>query len=165
MRTTTRMPSFTQAEYEQARAVNILDYLRRNGYVLEKSGREFQLKVHDSLKIKPTGEWYWHSRQIGGKSPIELLKHLENIGTVEAVKRLCGNSRDMRSPPEDNSTRPGNMPETPKGFILPERNSTCKRLFAYLNITRCIDAEIIQAMLKQRKIYESADYHNACQRQ
>ena len=28
MRITTRLPNFTQAEYEQARAVNILDYLR-----------------------------------------------------------------------------------------------------------------------------------------
>ncbi len=147
--------NFTQTEYEQARSVNILDFLQRNGYEIEKNGREFQLKIHDSLKIKPTGEWFWHSRQIGGKSPIELLKQLENIGDVEAIKRLCGNSYEVAS---NESAAP---PKTNKNLKLPKRNPTNKHVFAYLNKTRYIDPDIISYCFKNNKIYESADHHNA----
>ena len=54
---------YTHEEYEAARSVNILDYLKDNGYELKRADRHnYMLKVHDSLKISKDGhKWFWYS--------------------------------------------------------------------------------------------------------
>lgn len=52
------------------------------------------------------------------------------------------------------------MKET-KPFVLPPKNDTMRRVYAYLANTRSIDSEVLNAFVKAGMIYESADYHNA----
>lgn len=154
---------FTQIQYNQARKINILDYLKNNGYILLKSGNEYMLKEHDSLKISSSGKWYWHSKGEGGSSPIALLKLLEGIDDVEAVIRLSSNKNNSKNIilTENKATN--------KDFIIPTVHDNAKRVFAYLTKTRYIHKEIVEKCMKEKLIYEtiikSKDYkkekHNA----
>ncbi|MEM1724169.1 MAG: DUF3991 domain-containing protein [Thermoplasmata archaeon] len=144
----------------KARDVDLLTYLRSNGYNLKKSGRnEYRLVEHDSLVIS-NNKWFWFSKNIGGNTLDFLIKY-EGKKLTEAVKILLGeyevSSQQKRcieqKPKQDNDNI------TDKELKLPEKNTNYRRLFAYLNKTRLIDRDIITDMIKNKKIYES-DQHN-----
>lgn len=161
------MAIYKQDEYHLAREVNILDFLKHEGYILEKSGTsDYQLKEHDSLKISADGkQWNWFSEDAGGKSTIELVHRLEGISKPEAIARLANYAKGFTSSSLGNDLTRSNKVnvEKPKerDFTLPERNDTHKRAFAYLQTTRGIDKEIIAYCLHENLIYESKDTHNA----
>lgn len=48
-----------------------------------------------------------------------------------------------------------------KPFELPPRNDRMSRLFSYLLLTRGIDKDVLFEFVRNKMIYESADYHNA----
>jgi hypothetical protein len=50
--------------------------------------------------------------------------------------------------------------EQRKPFSLPERNENNRRVFAYLNKTRGIDAEIISHCMHNKILYEDREHHN-----
>ncbi|MDD2483694.1 MAG: DUF3991 domain-containing protein [Eubacteriales bacterium] len=158
------MARYTQAEYQAAREVNLIEFLEAAGYELERSGHDYQLKIHDSLKINPDGQkWYWHSRSVGGKSPIELLKELEGLDTINAIKKLAAFSlgNEVSISGEVKKRVESLAVKEKKAFKLPERNLTNKRAFAYLAQTRKIDTDIISWAMAEGLIYESKQYHNA----
>jgi hypothetical protein len=47
-----------------------------------------------------------------------------------------------------------------KPFELPPRNDRMSRVFSYLLLTRGIDKDVLFEFVKNKMIYESADYHN-----
>ncbi len=47
-----------------------------------------------------------------------------------------------------------------KPFALPPKNSDNKRVLAYLTITRQIDHEVVNHMIKHGTLYEDAEHHN-----
>lgn len=155
------MTGYTQEEYRIARDVNLVDYLRAAGYELEPSGvNDFQLKMHDSLKVKRDGtEWSWFSRGESGKSPIALVKLLEEKNTIEAIKSLASYAGGAPAEPQ----RIRQIRESPKRkpFQLPGRNDDDDRIKEYLIQRRSLDPEIIRDLIDRGLIYESAKYHNA----
>ena len=48
-----------------------------------------------------------------------------------------------------------------KDFLLPKRNNTMRRVYAYLLQQRGIDREVLNAFVRERMIYECAEHHNA----
>ncbi|WP_455616995.1 DUF3991 domain-containing protein [Eisenbergiella sp.] len=52
-------------------------------------------------------------------------------------------------------------PEPEKTFQLPEANLDMRRVFAYLTKTRLLDREIVSGFMKEKVIYEDAQFHNA----
>ena len=56
------------------------------------------------------------------------------------------------SPPIEKSHKP---------FELPPRNDRMSRVFSYLLLTRSIDKDILFDFVRNKMIYESADYNNA----
>ncbi len=175
----TQRDYYTSEEYLAAKNANIISYLQSNGYSLAQDGRDFKGKIHDSLVIRADGRWYWNSKAIGGKSPIELLKQIliEDYGycddksaVIEAVKRLaefCGVvSNDYHSsrklPEAVAKQKDSDVNNNSKdGFQLPEPNKSVSRVIAYLCNTRGLDTDIVKELIRQRKIYETKDYHNA----
>lgn len=47
----------------------------------------------------------------------------------------------------------------PKPFVLPPKNDTMRRVFAYLLNHRGIDRDVLCAFVRKGMVYESADYH------
>ena len=63
----------------------------------------------------------------------------------------CG-GQIITSPPIEISHKP---------FELPPRNDRMSRVFSYLLLTRGIDKDVLYEFVRNKMIYESADYHNA----
>jgi DNA primase (bacterial type) len=72
---------------EQARNVDLLQYLQYKGYRLNKSSaHEYRLEDHDSLVVS-NNRWHWFSRDMGGNTLDFLIKY-EGMEFTEAVKAL-----------------------------------------------------------------------------
>lgn len=85
------MARVTNEQINIAKNVNLVEFLKQRGYSLDKKGKEFCLKEHDSLCINPNNNcWHWHSRNIGGGNAIDFLRTYENMDFVSAVQNLCG---------------------------------------------------------------------------
>lgn len=153
---------YSKEQIEKARNASLLDYVMHNGYRLLKSGRnEYRFEEHDSLVIS-NNKWNWFSQDIGGNT-LDFLVKYECKDFMEAVGILIGdkilesreiNSGYIRPYIRENSEAP------PNGIKLPEKNKNFHRIFAYLIKTRCLDKDIVTALVKEGLIYESKDTHN-----
>lgn len=145
-----------QERNDRANAVDLLAYARAGGYELEKDGREYCWKEHDSLRINPHKNCFnWNSRKVGG-GPIQFVMYVEGKSRDEAVDILIGRSHA----PVQRPVAEKKPPPPKKPFALPEKNGDYRRLFAYLTKTRGIDPATVQDMVNRGKLYESKDYHN-----
>ena len=148
-------------QMETARRADPLRTLEALGYTVKHlSGKEYNLKEHDSLIINPRKGWYWNSRNIGGRSTIDLVMALEGIEKpLEAAKVILGitGSSGGERAPEGGYTRTGEE----KTFTLPERNRDNKRVFNYLHRARGISMDVIKRCVEEGLLYESARSHNA----
>lgn len=163
---------YTDEEKNAAMSVNIIDYLQHVGYELERSGRkDQQLKIHDSLKIRNDGSvWCWKSRNIGGRSPIELAKQLGifNGDIVKIIKDMAAFAEGrgyviMPSYHEYDAAKQKEKETKIRHdeFVLPEKSESAKRMMGYLIQERGIDAEIVFDLYFNKKlIYESEPHHN-----
>ncbi len=147
--------NFTQQQYQQAKAVSLINYLQSQGQQFKKEGNRYRHKEHDSLLINENNKWFWNSRNLYGNNAISYLRLVEEMSLPEAVNALTGDDTITTTYKEhekaDNEKQP---------FVLPSKSDNYKRAFAYLNKTRGIDAEIISEMMKQHRIFESSQYHN-----
>lgn len=130
-----------------ARAVNIADYLVKQGYTLTKDSKNnYKVKEIPGVVVSENGKWYDFSSNKGGKA-IDFLVTYQNYSFKEAVERLnTGNYEKGIVKMEDREI-----------FKLPERDSNDRRLFAYLVKTRNISPEIIEPLVKQGLIYQTTN--------
>ena len=153
------MPGVTQEQISAAKQIRAIDFLlqyRPTDIVPSQCRGEFQLRSHDSFKISgETSLWHWKSRDIGGKSALDYLIHVEGMRFTEAVLLLSDQiPAVVRTVPS-----PQQMPK-PKVFALPEPAADNRRVFAYL-LHRGIDRKVISDCIRAGILYESARFHNA----
>ena len=142
---------FTDAQYKRAREYSALEYAIRAGYDLVKDGKSYYMRQHDSMIFTLDGRWFWNSHQVQGRA-LELLQYYEQLTLPEAVMRLVNG--DYCSPvPSGSGKQPKHIPSS-KPFELPERSPSFRRLFAYLCNTRKLDPDIVQELVRQKRIYE-----------
>ena len=171
---------YTQDELEAAQSENILHYLQSKGYEFKEAGHEYRSKLHSSLIINEDGRWYWNSKDISGRKPVELLKQLlihddgysEKEAFITAIKELAeASGRVIDSDDSANSTKPkrpqeakttDNQIQAKGDIVLPPANKDNKRIIGYLCGHRKIDNEIVNDLIERNKLYETAKYHNAC---
>ena len=141
---------------KQIRAIDFLLQHRPDDIVPSQCRGEFQLRSHDSFKISgETSLWHWKSRDIGGKSALDYLIHVEGMRFTEAVLLLLEQTpTEVRSAPALRQ-----MPK-PKVFALPEAAADNRRVFAYL-LRRGIGRKVISDCIRAGILYESARFHNA----
>lgn len=134
-------------------AIDFLRRFRADDLTAAASRGEFQLHSHDSFKINgESSVWHWKSRDIGGRSALDYLVHVEGVGFVETVRMLCDELPETALPPVPRAEK--------KPFVLPAAAPDNRRVFAYLQ-KRGISREVIESCMRQGLLYESADYHNA----
>ncbi|MBP2033411.1 hypothetical protein J2Z42_002114 [Clostridium algifaecis] len=148
---------FTDEEISKADSVNIISYALSAGYpVKQVTSRSFKIDGYGGLYIHSDGhKWNWFSQNKGGGA-IQFVMEMENKSWVDAVKTLIGKTDEILpyKPPEV-------IEEEIKGeFILPEKNTTFKHIFAYLINSRGIDSEIVRDFVKEHKLYENT--HGSC---
>ncbi len=167
---------YTKEQYDAAkRNSSALEYVRSQGYTLERCGSYYRLKDHDSMVFTPEGKWFWNSRRLHGTA-LEFIVHYECRSFPEAVLILAG---AMETAPRRNPSPPDPVPQgklfaapdvkTPVPFQLPPRAKGMRRLFGYLCGTRKLDYQLVKEMIVQGIVYESIyltpsgkELHNAC---
>jgi len=162
----------TKEQLARARQTGVLDYvLAYEANNVRRVGSGYRLKDHESLAISDKG-FYWHSRNIGGKTALDYLTDVRGYGLVEAVCALIGERPYERGdkPPADVIVPKARAPTgfiTPNvkppperiPFTAPQRNKDNRRVIAYLQ-SRGIDRDLIISCINQGSLYESLPYHN-----
>lgn len=142
---------FTDAQYALARDASALEYAQANGYDLVREGGTYHLREHDSMIFTRDGRWFWNSRQLAGRA-LEFIQHYEGRPLPEAVIRLSEPQTAQKNitylPPPVAKKKP---------FKLPEKSDNFKRLFAYLCDTRGLNGQIVSRLVKEDRLYESAE--------
>ena len=150
----------TKDQIQRAREVDVLDYvLTHERDNVRRVGSSYRLKDHPSISIDK-GEWYWHSREIGGKTALDYLTDVHGYGLVDAVCMLIGERPLDKPPPDREPTKPSARKITPKAlsppaaterkpFKLPPRNVNNARVVAYLQ-SRGIERSMILACIQKR---------------
>ena len=139
-----------------AKRVPAIEFLRRyrsDDLVPAHARGEFQLKSHDSFKINgESSVWHWKSQDIGGRSALDYLIHVEGVPFVEAVRQLC----DERPGP---APVPHLVVRRRPAFTLPPAAPTTARVERYL-LGRGISPQVIRTCIRQGILYESHPWHN-----
>lgn len=143
---------FSDQQKAQAHQTDIVSLLKSQGETVKKSGSEYEWK-DGSRKVTIRGNLWFHQYDRVGGDAIDFVRRFYNKNYAETVEYLLGNGSGtlITSPP---------VVKEPKPFELPPRNDNMRRVFAYLNITRGIDKEVLYAFIHRKMIYESAKYHN-----
>ena len=136
---------FTEEQKQRANAVDLEDFLSRQGEKLLRSGREKRLASDHSITVRGN-QWYDHATEKGGYS-IDFVRMFYNQSFPDAVTMLLGGEQGeaYRESMEQEQ-------EPKKPFILPEANRTMHRAFAYLVKTRCLDPKVVSVFARRHMI-------------
>lgn len=145
---------FTEEQKQRANAVDLEDFLIRQGEKLLRSGREKRLASDHSITVRGN-EWYDHASEKGGLA-IDFVQMFYGRNFPDAVTMLLNGEQGQAYRPSEQR-----RPEPRGPFALPEANKDMRRVFAYLTKTRCLDREVVSVFAKAKLIYEDAQYHNA----
>ena len=146
---------FTDEQIEKANSMNLLDYAISKGFGLKKVGKNsYHIKGFGGLYINSLeNKWNCFSQNKGG-GPIQFVMFIEDKTWVEAVKQLLGMPIDSKTDIYKPISSDYKREENNREFILPEKNNTYKHVFAYLIQTRKIDKDIVNELVKEKKLYE-----------
>lgn len=145
---------FTDDQKQRANAVDLEDFLTRQGEKLLRSGREKRLASDHSITVRGN-EWYDHAAEKGGCA-IDFVQMFYGRSFPDAVTMLLNGEQGQAYRPSEQR-----KPEPPRPFMLPEANHDMRRVYAYLTKTRCLDREVVSAFARAKMLYEDAKYHNA----
>lgn len=145
---------FTDDQKQRANAVDLEDFLTRQGEKLLRSGREKRLASDHSITVRGN-EWYDHAAEKGGCA-IDFVQMFYGRSFPDAVTMLLNGEQGQAYRSSEQS-----RPEPPKPFVLPEANHDMRRVYAYLTKTRCLDREVVSVFARAKALYEDAKYHNA----
>lgn len=145
---------FTDEQKQRANAVDLEDFLTRQGEKLLRSGREKRLDSDHSITVRGN-EWYDHASEKGGLA-IDFVQMFYGRSFPDAVTMLLNGEQGQAYRRSEQR-----RPEPPKPFALPEAHRDMRRVFAYLTKTRCLDRKVVSVFARAKLIYEDAQYHNA----
>ncbi len=161
---------FTEEQKERANAVPIYDILAAYGEKMERAGREWRWKKHNSITFRGN-QWYRHSNETGGRS-ISFMQEFYGMTYPEAVTYLLHGEtgevvRGRRHIPleerkqyEKGKEEPQMEDKQKKELQIPPRHENMKRVYAYLMQKRHIGRDIISFFAKLGTLYEDAEHHN-----
>ena len=157
------MPYIPPEQVAQAKAMDLLTYLRRfdPDELVHVAGNEYSTKTHDSLKIS-SGLWCWNSRGIAGRSALDYLIKVRDMGFLEAVEHILRETPIIPPPAQAGGSREPSAPLAPRDrrLLLPPVAPNNNRVLAYL-AGRGIDRDILDCCIQSGRLYEGLPYHNA----
>lgn len=145
---------YTEEQIALANSVNLVDFLRMQGEKLIKSGKDMRWERHSSITVRDNKYHNW--KEYSGGYPIQFLKEFYGYDFKQAMEVLLSSVGDVELVNSLNQRE-----DIKKPFIVPEKNDSNKRAYAYLNKTRLIDKDILNYFFNHGLIYEDRKYHNA----
>lgn len=145
---------FTEEQKYRASCVDLVEFLRRQGEKLIRSGPEYRMDSDHSVTVRGS-EWYDHAAKEGG-GPISFVQNYFGLSYPEAVTRLLDGEQGRAYEPA-----PRKKEEAKKEFIQPPAGREMRRLYAYLLKKRLINREVLNTFVRAGLVYEDEKYHNA----
>lgn len=153
---------FTDEQKMRAASVDLVEFLRRQGEKLIRSGPEYRLASDHSITVRGS-EWYDHAIEHGG-GPVSFVRSYYGLTYPEAVTRLLDGEYGTVIERESKQKA-----SEKKEFALPIAHTDMRRVYAYLLQRRLIDRKVLSAFARAGLIYESCEkskdgmkeYHNA----
>ncbi len=150
---------YTKQEYMLAKNVSCYEFLLSRGYEMLKHGHNHKLKQHDSLVLFADGGFKWYSKNNVSGNAITLLKELENMPINEAIKELASYSGGHLKTIDQHTNSAKKSIEKSESkkestFVLPERNSSTKKVVEYLTTQRMLPKEIVDFALENNLVYQ-----------
>lgn len=163
-------PYFTTEQYDYARySTSALEYAKAQGYDLIETSKYAFLKEHDSMVFSKNGQWFWNSKNLRGGA-LEFMMAYEGRSLVESVLILNGETLQHeisnffydtpRSPAHISDFSVKSAPDETKLFELPAKDDSNNRLYAYLVHYRGISKKVIDTMIDNGILYQSAETFN-----
>ena len=174
------MALYTQEQIDKANQTNLEKFLQQKGERLRKTGSESVLIYkdstgeHDSISVR-RNRWYDHKNMRGGY-PLKFMQEFYGMNFRTAMKELLHgeepglgrkknneNEKSVRQPEkaavQENQERIA-CPSEKSEFILPEKDSNMKRLFAYLLQTRFLSKDVVKSFVAQKILYQEKEHGN-----
>lgn len=145
---------YSDNDIENVRRLDIIDFLSRyEGFSFHRAGRGYRCDEHNSLYIYPDRcGWHWNSQDKWGSSVIDYCQKMKGMSFPDTIKMFLGENT-IEIPKASIAVEK----TVEKPFSLPEKTQgKASRMFAYLNITRKIDNNVILALKNQKKLYQDA---------
>ena len=140
---------FTDEQKQRANSVDLVDFLRRQGEQLIRSGREWRWKRHDSVTIRGN-RWFRHSAGQGGLA-IDFVQEFYGLSFPDAVTLLLGGEQGV----EFKQTNKNDSPPKRKEFLLPEAADNMRRVYAYLLKQRYIVGNVLYQFVRGKEYMRS----------
>ena len=147
--------------YDQIkREISILDYAGMHGIELQRVGRYYTIKGHDSVRIDPDKNCFWRNSGIGQTTTGSVIDFanafVHDNDLHESLKELTGLVSGRYEVPKNVSasyqkTRPAQKSLEEN---LPERAKNMHRAYAYLTQTRFIDPDVVQDFVNRKMLYQ-----------
>ena len=146
---------FTDEQKQAARETDLVAFLQRCGEELKRSGSEYEWR-DGAQKVTIRGNVWFHQYERVGGDAIDFVRRFYGMDYPQAVELLLDGRSGFEKPTQHAATQQ----KPTKEFILPKRNNTMHRVYAYLLQQRGIDREVLNAFVREKMIYESAGHHN-----
>ena len=147
---------FTDEQKQAARETDLAAFLQRRGEELKRSGSEYEWR-DGAQKVTIRGNVWFHQYERVGGDAIDFVRRFYSLDYPQAVELLLDGHAGFEKPTQHTATQQ----KSTKEFLLPKRNNTMHRVYAYLLQQRGIDREVLDAFVRKKMIYESAGHHNA----
>lgn len=145
---------FTDEQKERARQTDIVSLLERQGEKVRRAGSEYEW-LDGTAKVSIRGNLWFHQYEREGGNAIDFVKRFFDKNYTEAMQFLLnGEGGELKTAPPVEKKADGI-------FVMPRRNETSARAYAYLSKSRGIDREVLNEFFRKKLIYESEKYHNA----
>jgi hypothetical protein len=152
------MPYIRPEVVQEAKKIDLLTYLQNYepGELVRLSSNVYCTRTHDSLKIS-NGKWAWHSRGIGGRSALDYLIKVRDMGFLDAVAQIMGQAAVQ--PPV---FIPAEKEKPKAPFVLPKPDTGTAEVERYLT-GRGISRDLIAYCLGLHTLYQTRNkgYANA----
>lgn len=139
---------FTSLQIIQANNINLIEFAKSQGYILENGGRRaLHAKQSGGLYFFRDSNKFYHFSTDTSGGPIDFVMQFMRMDFKEAVAYLLetGLPQYQTVPP----------PPKPSGKLrLPDKAPNYKRVAWYLIHVRGIDPEIVSCLMHEKKLYQ-----------
>ena len=144
---------FTEEQKERVREIDLVAYLKKNGYKLKKAGYDYVWESPQG-KVSVRGNRWYHQYDKEGGYVISFFERFFDMSFQEAMLMLLEEQGISYEPTEEDK-------KEKKAFELPKANGSMRRIYAYLLKERYLDRDVIQHFIHKKLLYEDEKYHNA----
>ena len=150
---------FTDQELQIAANTDIASLAESFGYSVDRKKNWGVIKEAQHIVIKKNNRFYDNYKKEWGDA-ITFVREYKNMSFSDAVEYLLNFNGQVKEQPAKVEVKAKSYDKKePSGFVLPEPNEDCKKVFSYLR-KRGIAYQVIKSFVDAELLYEDKEHHN-----